>query len=240
MARSLFPPEALAVTLNTLGEVLSLDKAIEYSPPPPVFSSVNELRAELFAPLMSAVEFHWIVWRHNGRLLGVYSADGFAAGNDSSSRGGSYDVEFKAVAGWDTPPSVAVMISDGATETASGTYVLHVTPIPVIQAYPGSLNFVYVPVGSAKDLPLTVKNAGGGTLTGNVTASAPFSIVSGGSYSLGSGQTQAVKVRYQPTTPGPHIGTVVFTGGNGVTVPVTGKTENPPGLHWMMLLLLES
>ena len=153
---------------------------------------------------------------------------------------GSYDVEFKALAGWNTPASVPVTISNGTTETVSGTYVQQVTPIPIIQVFPGSLNFLYVPVGSTKDLALTVKNAGGGTLTGNATASAPFSIVSGGSYSLGSGQTQVVKVRYQPTSPGPHIGTVVFTGGNGATVPVTGKTESPPGLYWMMLLLLES
>ena len=106
-----------------------------------------------------------------------------------------------------------------------------------IQVTPGDLNFGYVPVGSTKDLTLTVKNAGGGTLTGNATTSAPFSIVSGGSYNLGAGESQVVTIRYQPTSQGPHAGTVVFTGGNGATVPVTGKTEKPLGLPWLLLLL---
>jgi hypothetical protein len=84
---------------------------------------------------------------------------------------------------------------------------------------------------------LTVKNAGGGTLTGNVTTSAPFSIVSGGSYTLGPDQSQVVTVRYQPTFQGPHTGTVVFTGWDGATIQVTGKTEKPLGLPWLLLLL---
>ena len=102
---------------------------------------------------------------------------------------------------------------------------------------PGSLNFGYVPVGSTKDLTLTVKNAGGGTLTGNATTAAPFSIVSGVNYSLGADQSQVVIIRYQPTSQGPHTGTVVFTGGDGAAVLVSGKTEKPLGLPWLLLLL---
>ena len=39
---------------------------------------------------------------------------------------GAYTVEFKSMAGWTTPSSVAVTISNGVTATASGTYVQQV------------------------------------------------------------------------------------------------------------------
>ena len=108
---------------------------------------------------------------------------------------------------------------------------------PRIQITPSSLNFGYVPSGSYKDLILQVKNIGIGTLTGTVSSSPPFSIVSGGNYSLGTDQSQVVTIRYKPTSQGPHTGTIVFTGGGGATVPVTGKTEKPKGLPWLLLLL---
>jgi hypothetical protein len=148
---------------------------------------------------------------------------------------GSYTVEFKTVTGWTTPPTVIATIGDGATATASATYVVPQT-IPVLQLTPGSLNFGHVPVGLAKDLTVTVKNAGGGTLIGNAATTAPFSIVSGGNYDLAPdpNHSQDVTIRYQPTSKGPHTGIVVFTGGDGATVKVAG---NPRGLPWLMLLL---
>ncbi|MBM4314565.1 MAG: hypothetical protein FJ122_11705 [Deltaproteobacteria bacterium] len=94
---------------------------------------------------------------------------------------------------------------------------------PIMQLTPSSLNFGYIPVGSTKDLYLTVKNIGSGTLVGNATAAAPFNIVSGGNYSLGYNQSQVVTVRYQPTSPGTNTGTLVFTGGGGANIPVTGE-----------------
>ena len=108
---------------------------------------------------------------------------------------------------------------------------------PVIQVTPASLNFVYVPVGSTKDLLLTVKNIDVGTLTGDATTTTPFSIISGGSYNLESDQSQVVTIRYQPISPGMHNGAVVFTGGSGATVPVTGKTVKTVDAPWLLLLL---
>jgi subtilisin family serine protease len=149
---------------------------------------------------------------------------------------GSYTVEFKPVTGWTTPSSVGVTISNGVTTTASGTYVREL--IPIIQVTPMSTSFGYVPVGSTKDRFLTVKNLGGWFyLTGNATTTSPFSIFQGGYYNLGPDESHIITVRYQPTSEGPHTGTVVFTGGGDATVQVTGKTEKPLGLPWLMLLL---
>ena len=112
-------------------------------------------------------------------------------------------------------------------------------PPPAIQVTPSILKFGYVPVGSSKDLTVTVKNAGGGTLTGNTTTTAPFSVVSTANYSLVDGQSQVVTIRYQPTAEGTHTGNVVFTGGGDATVPVSGKTEKTIGFPWLLLLLGE-
>jgi parallel beta-helix repeat protein len=114
-------------------------------------------------------------------------------------------------------------------------YPLH--KVAVFNVTPGGLDFGTVPVGSTKDLTLTVKNTGAGTLTGNATTATPFSVFSGGSYSLVPDQSQDVTIRYQPTSAGPHTGAVAFTGGGGATVPVTGKTAGPRGLPWLILLL---
>jgi hypothetical protein len=63
---------------------------------------------------------------------------------------------------------------------------------------------------------LTVQNTGGGTISGTVTVSAPFSVVSGGSFTLaGAGTTQAVTVRFTPTTAATATANVDFTATDG-------------------------
>jgi hypothetical protein len=94
--------------------------------------------------------------------------------------------------------------------------------IPQIQVTPSILNFGYVTPSHYKDLTLEVKNIGGGSLTGTVSSTGSFSTVSGGSYSLGADQSHVVTIRYQPISPGTHTGAVVFTGGGGANVLVTG------------------
>jgi len=106
-----------------------------------------------------------------------------------------------------------------------------------IQVTQSILNFGYVAPGSYKDLTLEVKNIGGGILTGTVSATAPFSIVSVGTYSLGPGQSQVIVVRYTaPLQEGSQTGSLTFTGGAGLTVQVKG-TNQKGGLPWLLLLL---
>jgi hypothetical protein len=74
-----------------------------------------------------------------------------------------------------------------------------------------------------------VTNLGGATLTGSVSgAAAPFSVVSGASYSLSSNAWQAVVMQYCPAVPGTNNATVTFTGGSGTTRLVTGSAVPKP------------
>ena len=109
--------------------------------------------------------------------------------------------------------------------------------IPIIQVTQSIQNFGYVPPGSYKDLTLEVKNIGEGILTGAVSGTAPFSIVSGETYNLGAGQSQPIVVRYTaPLQKGSQTGSLIFTGGGGVTIQVKG-TNTKAGLPWLLLLL---
>lgn len=106
---------------------------------------------------------------------------------------------------------------------------------PVISVAPTSASYGSVPVGEAATNILTVRNTSGGILTGNASVSAPFTIISGGSYSLGSNQSQTVAIAYVPSTPGTNVQSVVFSGGNGascqligIAVPANGGSLSNP------------
>jgi hypothetical protein len=65
----------------------------------------------------------------------------------------------------------------------------------------GSVDFGGVNIGSYVDRTFTVSSTRGGTVSGTVSSSPPFSIVSGGSFTLvGPGATRTVTVRFTPTT----------------------------------------
>ena len=124
-------------------------------------------------------------------------------------------------------PGVVAFTSNGGnvSRTVSGTGGVP----PVIGVTPASLSFGTVPVGSSKDLSFTVQNVGGGTLTGSASTAAPYSIVSGGSFSLGAGASQTVVVRFSPTATGSTTGAVAFTSNGGnVSRAVSGTGGSPP------------
>jgi hypothetical protein len=96
------------------------------------------------------------------------------------------------------------------------------TTTPVLSVAPGSLAFGTVSLGLTKDLTVTVKNAGGGTLTGAASTTAPFSVVGTASYSLAANQTKVVTVRFSPTVAGAFSKTLSLTGGAGGSVSLSG------------------
>ncbi len=117
------------------------------------------------------------------------------------------------------------------TPTIAGTYTLSFpgndkvtvnVANPTINVTPSSIDFGGVSVGNSADKNFTVTNSGGGVLSGTATTDPPYSIVSGGTYNLSSGQSQTVTVRFSPTALGTFAGNVTFTGGAGASRTVTG------------------
>jgi subtilisin family serine protease len=103
---------------------------------------------------------------------------------------------------------------------------------PAISVTPSSQAFGKVALGSSSDRQFTVQNSGGEILSGNASVPVPFSIVSGGSYNLGAGQSQIVTVRFSPTVTGTFTKKVSFTGASGAERSVTGTGVAVPLLKF--------
>ena len=103
----------------------------------------------------------------------------------------------------------------GAYEFGSGT-------TPAITVSPSLLDFGSVATNTNREMNFTVRNGGSGTLAGTATVSAPFSVIAGGTYSLGANQSQTVTVRFSPTAVGSASRSVSFAGGGGATASVSG------------------
>ncbi len=148
----------------------------------------------------------------------AYGSVATASGNTTT-----HSVEISGLAP-STKYQYRVVSTDAAGNTATsanGTF----TTAPAagqLAVEPGNLDFGRVPVGSYADLPITVKNTGGTSISGTASATAPFSVISGGSYAIAGGGTSTITVRYRPTTTAESNGTLTLTGGQGLKVPVTG------------------
>ncbi len=121
--------------------------------------------------------------------------------------------------------NVAVTAVDtSGTQSACSTLASAVARIAFAASPTGTVNFGSVSVGSFKDQVFTVSNTVGGTVSGTASTSAPFSIVSGGTLNLvGLGATQAVTVRFTPTTSATASVNVSFAaGGDIITRLATG------------------
>ena len=111
--------------------------------------------------------------------------------------------------------------ADGAWDI--GAYEFSVGTNPVVAVSPSSQSFGLVSGGATNYLTFKVQNLGGGTLAGTASVAPPFYIDGTAAYSLGSGQVQAVRVRYSPSgAPGDNQ-VVTFTGGGGASATVTGN-----------------
>jgi hypothetical protein len=125
----------------------------------------------------------------------------------------------------------ATALNTSGLESTFSDEVPYTVPntVPILQVTPGSIAYGTLLVGTSKTNSFTVQNIGTGTLSGTASvAGAPFSIVSGGSYNLGAGQTQAVVVAFSPTVANNYNQSVTFTGGNGTNTTVTGSATNAP------------
>jgi hypothetical protein len=146
----------------------------------------------------------------------------FATKMDFSTGAGPFSLALGDING-DGKPDIVV----GNVNANSVSVFLNSTP-SVLTVTPSALNFGNVTVGGSADRSFTVTNSGAGTLTGSGTASGAFSVVVGGSYSIGPGQNQTVTVRFRPTVVSIYSGNVTFTSSGGnVSRGVGGVGVNP-------------
>jgi hypothetical protein len=151
-----------------------------------------------------------------------------------------------------TPPAGQTVSSRVTGLTASTTYFVRVTAVDTsgnesacsaaasgvahadITVTPtATVSFGSIAAGATADRTFTVQNTSTSVLTGTAGVAAPYTIVSGGSFSLSAGASQAVVVRFRPTAAGTFAGNVNFTA-NGDTTPravsgtATGSSPSPP------------
>jgi hypothetical protein len=160
-----------------------------------------------------------------GAPFSVVSGGSYSLGASASQ---TVTVVFSPTAASSFNQSVTFTGGNGANTTVTGSATNAPVPTPVLQVTPGSIAYGTILNGTSKTNSFTVQNIGTGTLTGTASVGAPFSIVSGGSYSLGASASQAVTVVFSPTVASNYNQSVTFTGGNGANTTVTGSATNAP------------
>src|SRR5881396_3019226 len=107
-------------------------------------------------------------------------------------------------------------VDTSGNESACATPASAVARIEFAVSPTGTVNFGDVNLGSFANRTLSVSNTGGETVSGTVSASAPFSIVSGSAFTLvGVGASQEVTVRFTSTTSATATANVAFTASGG-------------------------
>jgi len=117
---------------------------------------------------------------------------------------------------------------DGARKNVSGTG----EAVLAIEVIPTTLNFGNLMTNTSSTLNFTVRNTGGGTLTGRVNElSDPFSCVSGCNYNLTAGRSQEVIIRFSPTATGSFSNVIEFAGAENISRSVKGIGETAPRIE---------
>jgi hypothetical protein len=112
----------------------------------------------------------------------------------------------------------------GCSAAASGVARGDVTVTPT-----STVSFGNLTTGATADRTFTVQNTSGSTVSGSASVSAPFSIVSGGSFSLAAGASHAVVVRFGPTAAGSFTTNANFTVAGDTTQRVLNGSATAAG-----------
>ncbi len=105
-------------------------------------------------------------------------------------------------------------------------------PGSLIQVTPSILQFGHVDPESFKNLDITITNIGTDTLVGCASVPAPFIFPTSNTYSLPAGDSTTLTVCFFPDYAQDYSKEIVFTGGSGTKIRVTGsaKTATSPNI----------
>lgn len=109
---------------------------------------------------------------------------------------------------------------------------------PVLSVEPDSYDFGDVVVGESDTFSFAISNLGDAVLSGAATLSGSddYELLPADddtsatsiAYTIEIGQTESVRVRFTPTATGSRAGTLLLTGGDGASVPLTGNGTPAP------------
>jgi hypothetical protein len=125
-----------------------------------------------------------------------------------------------------------VSLTVNGTETETKTDYITITSAPVFSISPSSLDFGNIEIGNNSTMQFTITNAGGGTLTGNITTPTGYVVAEAAkssiefikfdkdnkkdlrntlSYSIVAGSPQTYDIIFEPTTADNYNGTITIT-----------------------------
>jgi hypothetical protein len=172
----------------------------------------------------------------NAALNGEATIDGpFAietGGNYAVQPGESEDIVINFV------PEVAGAATGTLTLTGGGGATVSLTGTGVDPASSALLevslepiDFGDVSINGTTTLTLVLSNAGGVALSGEASTAAPFSVQSGGTYTIAPDEEHTLTLAFTPTVLGDATGTLTLTGGGGATIALSGtgaEASNTP------------
>ncbi len=108
----------------------------------------------------------------------------------------------------------------GSRASAPAEVSIAIEEPPARLDIPAQLDFGEVATGKSSSRQLTIRNAGGGILSGRLTISSPWKIAAT-DYQVAAGATQNVTVVFQPNESRDFVGQITLTGDAGETATVS-------------------
>jgi hypothetical protein len=159
-----------------------------------------------------------------GAPFSILSGGSYSLGSNQSQ---TVTMVFSPAVAGNYTQSVSLSGGGGTNAVVSGS-ATNAPVSPAIRVTPATIVYGTLLSGTSKTNSFTVQNVGGGTLSGTASVGAPFNVLSGGSYSLGSNQSQTVTMVFSPAMAGNYSQNVSLSGGGGTNTIVSGNATNVP------------
>jgi hypothetical protein len=149
-------------------------------------------------------------------------------------------LETKELITWFTPTvtgtfnDIAILTGTGGRKVLLTGYVL-----PTLDVTPDALTFPDTEIGESNQIVIICKNIGGDILSGSVTTpDSPFTLAGNTNYAIPYNDFVFYSVWFAPQGVIEYTDMLVFTGGGGATIPLSGHGIPEPLVVWVLLPVL--